>query len=144
MNTQKTEPRLPEKSAIGTALRWWLPAIVCVLPWWLTITYLTPATQNATLSLVLFIAGLCSLFLHLKLFNRFKHAVIAAGRNPSDASLWQAFLTIRQRGLWGAVIPSLLAVPAWLIGLETVASALLVIASLMLLWLYRVPRQLWR
>ena len=131
------------KSPARTALRWWLQVLISSVPWLIVINTLQPIKAPEWLPMAAFVLALSSLFLHIKLFNRFKHAVIQVGRDKANPTLWQQFLAVRQQALWLASVTAWLAVPAWLVGLESVPSALLVIASIMLLWLYRVPRQLW-
>ena len=95
--------------------------------------------------LVFFGLGLASLFLSLPRFTAYKHALIATEKALGSADEGQAWLRlrdIRRRALLIAALPAWLAAVGAPLGLETVAQWLLTFASLVLLMLYRIPRQL--
>jgi hypothetical protein len=98
-----------------------------------------------SLALPLFIAGLATLFLNLPRFTAYKHALIATEKalgTRQEASDWMTLRAVRLRALWTAALPAWLAAIGAPLGLEPVAQLLLVCGSLVLLVLYRVPRQL--
>ena len=97
------------------------------------------------LALPLFLVGLAALFLNLPRFTAYKHALIATENGldtAAEASSWAALRTVRLRALRTAALPAWLAALGAPLGLEPVAQVLLVSGSLVLLLLYRTPRQL--
>lgn len=97
------------------------------------------------LALPLFLVGLATLFLNLPRFTAYKHALIATEKDlgsDAEASAWAALRAVRLRALRTAALPAWLAAIGAPLGLEPVAQGLLVSGSLVLLLLYRIPRQL--
>lgn len=97
------------------------------------------------LALPLFLVGLATLFLNLPRFTAYKHALIATEKDlgsDAEASAWTALRAVRLRALRTAALPAWLAAIGAPLGLEPVAQGLLVSGSLVLLLLYRIPRQL--
>lgn len=97
------------------------------------------------LALPLFLVGLATLFLNLPRFTAYKHALIATEKDlgsDAEASSWAALGAVRLRALRTAALPAWLAAIGAPLGLEPVAQVLLVSGSLVLLLLYRIPRQL--
>lgn len=97
------------------------------------------------LALPLFFIGLATLFLSLRRFTAYKHALIAAENSlntATEAPAWDALRAVRLRALCTAALPAWIAAIGAPIGLESVAQVLLVSGSLVLLLLYRIPRQL--
>ncbi|MCQ4331834.1 hypothetical protein NAV34_21195 [Pseudomonas stutzeri] len=97
------------------------------------------------LALPLFLVGLAALFLNLPRFTAYKHALIATEKDlggDAEASAWTALRAVRLRALRTAALPAWLAAIGAPLGLEPVAQVLLVSGSLVLLLLYRIPRQL--
>ena len=89
--------------------------------------------------------ALCLLFLNAKPFQRFKQAVIAIGaarETEAEAAAWQRLMHIRLQALWYGCIPAWSAALAKVLGLEMPVVMLLTLASPVLFWLYRTPRQL--
>ena len=125
---------------------WWLQLAVALLPVWLlpaAIFDLAPHDEIA--SLLFFVGALFLLFLNAKPFQRFKHAVIAVGQSrdtENEHAAWQNLMHIRLQALWYACIPAWSATLAKTLGLEMPVVALLALATPMLFWLYRTPRQL--
>ena len=101
--------------------------------------------QVEFVSLLFFVVALCLLFLNAKPFQRFKHAVIAVGAardSEAEPAAWQDLMHIRLQALWYACIPAWSAALAKVLGLEMPVVVLLALASPVLFWLYRTPRQL--
>jgi len=95
--------------------------------------------------LPLFAAGMVSLFFSLRAFTRFKHALIAteqALNGPVEDDAWNDLRRVRRHGLLIASLPAWFGAAGALFGMEPVARLLLVFGSLVLLVLYRIPRQL--
>jgi len=93
----------------------------------------------------LFIAALASLFVTLPLFSAYKRALIATERSLDTAAehdAWLALARQRSKGLLAAGLPAWIGALAVLAGLNAVALTLLALASVVLLWLYRLPPQL--
>lgn len=125
---------------------WWLQLAVALLPVWLLPTAIFDLEQHTGLaSLLFFVCALFLLFLNAKPFQRFKHAVIAVGQSrdtENEHAAWQDLMHIRLQALWYACIPAWSATLAKTLGLEMPVVALLALATPMLFWLYRTPRQL--
>lgn len=97
------------------------------------------------LALPLFGIGLAVLFLNLPRFTSYKHTLIATEKalgTNAEPSAWTTLRAIRLRALRTAALPAWLAAFGAPLGLESIAQLLLVCGSLVLLMLYRVPRQL--
>ena len=120
----------------------WLHAALMVLP---VLLLGRTGLQLGSGGLLLFAAGLASLFFSLPAFTRFKHALIATEQalgDTADPEAWAQLRRIRRRALLIASLPAWLAAVGALFGMEPVARLLLVLGSLTLLVLYRIPRQL--
>lgn len=124
--------------------------------WLMLLLFLVPVLVSSQLPRVtgsladalafpLFFAGLALLFLSLPRFTAYKHALIdteKAFNSDSEPSAWAALRSIRLRALRVAGLPAWVAAMGAPLGTEPVGQLLLVCGSLMLLVLYRVPRQL--
>jgi hypothetical protein len=124
----------------------WRYLLVIVVP--VLITSQLPALASRfgeRLALPLFVIGLATLFFNLPRFTAYKHALITTEKaldSDAEPAAWTALRAIRLRALRIAALPAWLAAVGAPLGLEPVAQVLLVCASLALLVLYRVPRQL--
>lgn len=97
------------------------------------------------LSMPLFIAGLASMFVSLPLFHAYKHALIATEKaldSPAEPAAWSALAARRRLALFGAGLPAWIAALAVFAGLEAIPLILLALSSVVLFYLYRIPRQL--
>ncbi|MCQ4274778.1 hypothetical protein [Stutzerimonas degradans] len=120
----------------------WLHAALMVLP---ALLLGRTGLQLGNGGLLLFAAGLASLFFSLPAFTRFKHALIATEQAlgcETEFDAWAHLRRVRRRALLIASLPAWLAAVGALFGMEPVARLLLVLGSLTLLVLYRIPRQL--
>ena len=120
----------------------WRYLLLIVVP--VLVTRLLPQWGDQ-LAVPMFFAGLATLFLTLPRFTAFKHALIATEKelgSAAEASAWAALRAVRLRALRTAALPAWLAAIGTPLGLEPVAQLLLVCASVVLLVLYRIPRQL--
>lgn len=124
---------------------WWWHLLLALAPLLLLNLTLGALSALPWLAMPLFIAGTASIFVTLLLFHPYKRALIATAAafdTAAEPGAW-AELARRQRlGLIGASLPAWIAALAVCFGLEAVALALLVLASCILLLLYRLPRQL--
>lgn len=129
-----------------SAGQWWLAlfVIVVLLVVPIPVRRLT-VLQQPPGSLVYFVAGLLLLFFSRSFFHAFKCAVVAfdGADATQQAQLWSRYFQVRRRALLVAMLPAVAALVGRLLGLEEVPVVLLWLASLLLLWLYRTPRQLW-
>ena len=92
----------------------------------------------------LFIAGVASMFVTLRTFGPYKHGLINLQKaldTPQEPAAWDELARARQRSLLAAGLPTWIATLAVLVGLEGVPLLLLVLSTLVLFYLYRVPRQ---
>ncbi len=125
---------------------WWLQLIVALFPVWLFPSRSFDLGEHTELfSLSFFVLSLSLLFLSHKPFQRFKHAVITLGKarhTGQESAAWQSLLYTRLHALWYACIPAWAAAVAKVIGLEMPVVILLALATPVLFWLYRTPRQL--
>ncbi|MFT0211690.1 hypothetical protein VQ643_03625 [Pseudomonas sp. F1_0610] len=123
--------------------------------WWgFLLLYAVPVTAVLLLGesfempywfvLSIFILGLLSLFANLKGFHRFKHCVIAMGKNDSTVldEQWDDLHQARRRAFIVAGFPAWIGTLGYIFGLEGVAVLLLLLGSLLQLMLYRIPLQL--
>lgn len=97
------------------------------------------------LAMPMFIAGVASMFLTLPRFTAYKHALIATGKalnSEAEPAAWIELARVRRLGMLFACLPAWIAALSVLVGLETVPQILLVISSMVILYLYRIPRQL--
>lgn len=136
----------PHEARRTLRVLWWLQLAVALLPVWMFPTAVFDLGQHTELvSLLFFVGSLFLLFLNAKPFQRFKHAVIALGKSREtehEHAAWQDLMHIRLHALWYACIPAWSATLAKTLGLEMPVVALLAVATPMLFWLYRTPRQL--
>lgn len=139
-DTQNTNPRLQ------SALQWW--AAVLVL---LAILLLPLPFERLTIlrhqwgGLAFFVLGLFTVFFSRSPFNTLKavlveFSVAVPQRLPK---LWQTYFQVRRRALLIAMLPAAMALIGRLLGLEHTPIFLLWLTSLLLVWLYRTPRQMW-
>ena len=136
----------PHEARRTLRVLWWLQLAVAVLPVWLfPAASFNLGLQVEFVSLLFFVVALSLLFLNAKPFQRFKHAVIAVGAardSEAEPAAWQDLMHIRLQALWYACIPAWSAALAKVLGLEMPVVVLLALASPVLFWLYRTPRQL--
>jgi hypothetical protein len=128
------------------AWAWWWQVVLTLAPL-LVLNQLFSDLRAAPspLALPLFILGCSSLFLSLAPFKRYLLALITTEKalnSDTEEAAWQALGQTRRRAFIAAGLPAWIAALAVLAGLETVPLLLLAVASLVLLYLYRIPRQL--
>ncbi|MHA6192845.1 MFS transporter [Pseudomonas wadenswilerensis] len=99
----------------------------------------------AVLAMPMFIAGVASMFLTLPRFGAYKHALIATGKaldSDAEPAAWIELARVRRLGMLFACLPAWTAALSVFVGLEAVPQILLAISSVVILYLYRIPRQL--
>nr|WP_305777982.1 MFS transporter [Pseudomonas sp. Hg5Tf] len=97
------------------------------------------------LAMPMFIAGVASMFLSLPRFGAYKRALIATQKalnTGAEPAAWIELARVRRIGMLFACLPAWVSALSVFVGLEAVPQILLVISSLVLLYLYRIPRQL--
>ena len=97
------------------------------------------------LKMPLFIAGVASMFVTLRFFGPYKHALIALQKSlgsPQEPAAWATLARVRYPALLVAGLPTWMATLAVFVGLEGVPLLLLVVSTLLLFYLYRIPRQI--
>ncbi|MCF4996247.1 MFS transporter [Pseudomonas syringae] len=97
------------------------------------------------LAMPMFIAGVASMFVSLKFFGRYKHALIATQKSldtPEEPAAWIALAAQRRASFLAAALPAWIGALAVFVGLEAVPLMLLALSTAVLFYLYRIPRQL--
>ena len=93
----------------------------------------------------LFIAGVASMFVSLKFFGGYKHALIDTQKaldTPEEPGAWIHLAARRRTAFLAAGLPAWIAALAVFVGLEAVPLMLLALSTAVLFYLYRIPRQL--
>jgi len=127
-------------------LAWWWKLVLTLAP--LFVTSNAFDSRNAILPMLampIFVIGLASMFFSLKPFGRYKHALIATGAardTPEESAAWIALADARRAAFLAAGLPAWIAALGVFVGLELVPLLLLGFSSVVLLYLYRLPRQL--
>lgn len=128
------------------ALEWWCWLGIALLPVLvLDLLFADSQLLGESLHMPLFIVGLVSMFVTLRLFPAYKRGLIAteaALGSEREESAWLELARARRHGLMGAALPGWFAALAVFSGLNAVALLLLALSSVVLLCLYRIPRQL--
>ena len=127
------------------ALAWWVRVALALAPLFCLNLLFGAGRQPGVLAMPLFIAGLLAMFASLPLFGAYKRALVATEKaldSPQEADAWQALGLCRGRAMWVAALPAWIAAVAVFSGLEGIPLLLLGLSSLVLLYLYRIPRQL--
>lgn len=128
------------------AVQWWRQLLLSLAPLLaMSLIFGGESSLLAILEMPLFIGALASLFVTLPLFSGYKRALIATERSldtDAEHDAWLALARQRSKGLLAAGLPAWIGALAVLAGLNAVALTLLALASVVLLWLYRLPSQL--
>ena len=128
------------------AAQWWRQLLLSLAPLLaMSLVFGGDAALLGILEMPLFIAALASLFVTLPLFSAYKRALIATERSLDTAAepdAWLALARQRRKGLLGACLPAWIAALGLFSGLNAVALVLLALSSVVVLGLYRIPRQL--
>ena len=127
------------------ALAWWWQLAVVLAPLFVLNLLFGADRQLTVLAMPLFIAGMAAMFVSLPLFHTYKHALIATEKaldSPEEPAAWLALAARRRLALLGAGLPAWIAAIAVFAGLEAIPLILLALSSVVLFYLYRIPRQL--
>ncbi|TBU95894.1 MFS transporter [Phytopseudomonas dryadis] len=127
------------------ALLWWRQLALTLAPLLAINLLFGDGLQPGVLAMPSFIAGVASMFVSLPLFGGYKRALIATANaldTADEPAAWLHLAERRRAALLGAGLPAWIAAVAVFAGLEAVPLVLLAISSCVLLYLYRLPRQL--
>ena len=127
------------------ALAWWRQLAYTLAPLFLLNLLFGSGQQVGVLTMPLFIAGLASMFVSLPLFSAYKRALVATEKaldSDEEPAAWLALARSRRLAFLGAGLPAWIAAIAVFAGLEAIPLVLLALSSVVLLYLYRIPRQL--
>lgn len=130
------------------ALAWWRQLALTLGPLLVMCVFFgggDGAVTPSVFAMPLFIAGIASMFVSLKPFGVYKRALITTQKSldtPEEPAAWLKLAAVRRMAFLAAGLPAWIAALAVLADLEAVALALLALSSVVLLYLYRIPRQL--
>ncbi|KAF1028891.1 MAG: hypothetical protein GAK37_02019 [Pseudomonas sp.] len=128
------------------SFNWWQYLALALLPLFvLNLVFGTAEPLLPVLAMPFFIAGVASMFLSLRYFHGYKHALIATGKSldtPEEPAAWITLAARRRLAMLVAAIPAWIGALAVFVGLEAVPLCLLALSTLVLFYLYRIPRQL--
>ncbi|WP_194791061.1 MFS transporter [Pseudomonas sp. UFMG81] len=97
------------------------------------------------LAMPLFIGGAASMFLSLPRFGAYKRALIATDKalgTGEEPAAWIELARVRRLAMLYGCFPAWVAALSVLVGLDAVPQILLAISTVVLVYLYRIPRQL--
>ncbi|MDB6047792.1 MAG: transporter [Pseudomonas sp.] len=128
------------------ALAWWWQLFLTLAPL-LVVNGIFGSGEALVpiLAMPMFIAGIASMFASLKFFGQYKNALIATEKalnTPEEAAAWIELAARRRIAFLAAGLPAWIGALAVFVGLEAVPLFLLAFSSVVLLYLYRIPRQL--
>nr|WP_189683385.1 MFS transporter [Pseudomonas sp. SWRI144] len=128
------------------SFNWWQYLALALLPLFvINLVFGKAQSLLPVLAMPFFIAGVASMFLSLRYFNGYKHALIATSKaldTPEEPAAWITLAARRRAALLVAAVPAWIGALAVFVGLEAVPLFLLVLSTLVLFYLYRIPRQL--
>lgn len=125
---------------------WWQYLALALLPLFvINLVFGQDEALMPVLAMPFFIAGTASMFVSLRFFNGYKHALIAAGKaldTPEEPAAWITLAARRRAAFLAASLPAWIGALAVFVGLEAVPLMLLALSTAVLFYLYRIPRQL--
>lgn len=129
----------------GLTLGWWGWLGLCALP--LVAASLLVGYQQdlPDVAMLLFVVGMLSMLVSLPCFQLFRRALLALQKalgSPDEQPAWKRLAQARRLALLASCLPAWVAALAMMTGLEGPARSLMLLSSLALLLLYRIPRQL--
>ncbi|MBS7847374.1 MFS transporter [Pseudomonas fluorescens] len=128
------------------SFNWWQYLALALLPLFvINLVFGQAESLLPVLAMPFFIAGVASMFLSLRYFHGYKHALIATAKaldTAEEAAAWITLAARRRTALLVAAIPAWIGALAVFVGLEAVPLFLLALSTLVLFYLYRIPRQL--
>ncbi|MFJ3484534.1 MFS transporter [Pseudomonas sp. NPDC090202] len=129
------------------ALAWWQQLMLTLAPLLVVCVFFggDEAASPSVFAMPLFIAGVASMFVSLKPFGVYKRSLIATQKaldTPEEPAAWLRLAADRRMAFLAAGLPAWIAAVAVFADLEAVPLLLLALSSVVLLVLYRIPRQL--
>lgn len=128
------------------AVAWWQQLALTLLPLFvMSWAFGQSDDLMPVLAMPMFIAGIASMFLSLPRFGAYKRRLIATQQaldTAQEPAAWIALAVTRRMAFLFAGLPAWIAALAVLFGLEALPLCLLALSSVLLLCLYRIPRQL--
>ncbi len=125
---------------------WWQYLALALLPLFvINLVFAQAEPLLPVLAMPFFIAGVASMFLSLRYFHGYKRALIATAKaldTPEEPAAWITLAARRRTALLIAAVPAWIGALAVFVGLEAVPLFLLALSTLVLFYLYRIPRQL--
>lgn len=127
------------------AIVWWRQLGLTLAPLFVLNLLFGDDRSLSVLAMPLFVAGMASMFVSLPLFSGYKRALIDTQKaldTPEEPAAWLELANRRRLAFLGAGLPAWIAAIAVFAGLEAIPLILLALSSVVLLYLYRIPRQL--
>lgn len=128
------------------SVNWWQYLALALLPLFvINAVFGQSEAILPVLAMPLFIAGVASMFVSLKFFGAYKHALIATQKaldTPEEPGAWISLAAKRRTAFLAAGLPAWIGALAVFVGLEAVPLMLLALSTVVLFYLYRIPRQL--
>lgn len=124
---------------------WWQQLVLTLLPLVLAnVLFGKSDPLWPELAMPFFIVGMLSMFVTLRTFGPYKHGLINLQKaldTPQEPACWAELAAVRRRALLAAGLPTWIATLAVFVGLEGVPLLLLALSTLVMFYLYRIPRQ---
>lgn len=128
------------------SVNWWQYLALALLPLFvINLVFGKTEPLLPVLAMPFFIAGVASMFVSLRYFHGYKHALIDTQKaldTPEEPAAWLTLAARRRTALLVASLPAWIGALAVFVGLEAVPLFLLALSTLVLFYLYRIPRQL--
>jgi hypothetical protein len=128
------------------SISWWKYLALALLPLFvINLVFGQGEAILPVLAMPLFIAGVASMFVSLRFFGAYKHALIATQNaldTPEEPQAWITLAARRRAAFLAGGLPAWIGALAVFAGLEAVPLMLLALSSAVLFYLYRLPRQL--
>lgn len=125
---------------------WWQQLVLTLLPLVLAnVLFGKSDPLWPELAMPFFIVGMLSMFVTLRTFGPYKHGLINLQKaldTPQEPACWAELAAVRRRALLAAGLPTWIATLAVFVGLEGVPLLLLALSTLVMFYLYRIPRQI--
>ena len=125
---------------------WWQHLVIALAPLLvLAWAFGGMAPLIPMLAMPVFLAGVASMFFSLPRFGAYKRALIATEKaldSSDEPAAWIELARVRRLAMLFACLPAWVGALSVFIGLEAVPQILLAISSTVILYLYRIPRQL--
>ena len=128
------------------AVSWWQYLALALLPLFvINALFGQGEALLPVLAMPFFIAGVASMFVSLRFFSGYKHALIATQKaldTPEEPAAWIELAARRRLALLVAALPAWVGTLAVFVGLEAVPLFLLALTTTVQFYLNRIPRQL--